>query len=1300
MSWNRTGQIFYNKNLDGQSFVGHCLRDTKFINCSMISCDFTVADICNANFEGSNLTNSKLNGTDWSQAYLKGIVFDGCDFSSTRKKRSKFGDNLQQVRSMRNCNFKDADFSDCSFEYLMINPVSYPEAVRHILEEEHVRRGIRTDDWDMISDWFRVNSSRGLNEKPNAIINCSISDFMKPSRKNIRFKGGEDTIEYKTMDGLKELMESLILPGKYTRSVPGKNPIDVYKYKNSEYIHDRIKALTHVPTLYDFTGSSFENVHLGGRGIEHCCFDRVDFTNTNLTSTIFKSCKMRHTKLNRSKWQGVKCFNCDLSYSNMQGLIVAIPFTGDNKNNMTGVDLSNGSISRNVILSGGNYEGMQLRKICLELRDMTNTSFDNCDFRDSKIINCNVNGSSFKNAILRNVEVEQTDFSNADLSGAVLDNINTKYFKNAEGENIDILNTKLTSVLKGGNNTYHTCKLNKKVSYVGTNWSNNDISGMVFKDMDLSNCVFINTVLDNCIIRNCFGSNVIFQNCSVTNTVFFNNRFMKSTFMNINFEILWKLRLKKSIMSECTFPIKTNIMLLNVRVVSCDFSKKSLGAVESKAVVTLNSKTTFNKCKFKASTFLKNVWDNVYWTHCNFSHAKFNECSFDGGSMTYSNFQHASMSGITLKGINICHSNFIKATLADSIFTGVRAEYSHFDFLDLRTLKIKLCDFTHSSFIGSNMSGLNMKDNRFDNASFVEANLNNVTLESLPKDINLKGTRMNSSLLKGGIQNKRSFTSTDFTGKNWENFDMKGKNFTNSAFPKNLIVRNRNLKNTIFDGVLFRNCSFVDCNLEGCSFVGIRVEDTILDLSGSNLKNAKLNGIDTSYIQLNDCNLAGAIFDRATMNNFDFSGKDLTDCSFVRTSLINCKWNNVFMSGTTFKHANLGGSKGKNIKMDGCNFKECRMKGIKFENVSSVKSIFKRIVGTNGTWIKWFALKCDMRHAQLENCSITYCTFDGSNFIRTNINNSEFKNNKMKNTKCHQFYFENAKDLRGTDFSYVNMERRNLNINLTDCVFDHCLFDYTRISKATLKNTSFACATFRNMDIPKYTSVFEKSTFENVQFLNIDEARFDDCMIITCTLPQKWRKVSLRMTKMVDCVIPTQSQFSDCVFEKCHMNYIQLDKAKLINCSFYHAHMTHASMNEINGKNVVFDYANMEYASFMQSNLIKSSFKSTNIRRSVFEKCKLLECQFNRTRVLACNFDGANLHKCEFYYANLSNSIFNQAKMTSIVGNNVNMTGCHFRRTDFKNTTITNAMMYGSDFRSSKNKQNITGIVNLQTKGF
>ena len=110
--------------------------------------------------------------------------------------RLQYQKTLAQILDVFQDNFKDADFSDCSFEYLMINPVSYPEAVRHILEEEHVRRGIRTDDWDMISDWFRVNSSRGLNEKPNAIINCSISDFMKPSRKNIRFKGGEDTIEY------------------------------------------------------------------------------------------------------------------------------------------------------------------------------------------------------------------------------------------------------------------------------------------------------------------------------------------------------------------------------------------------------------------------------------------------------------------------------------------------------------------------------------------------------------------------------------------------------------------------------------------------------------------------------------------------------------------------------------------------------------------------------------------------------------------------------------------------------------------------------------------------------------------------------------------------------------------------------------------------------------------------------------------------------------------------------------------------------------------------------------------------
>ena len=160
------------------------------------------------------------------------------------------------------------------------------------------------------------------------------------------------------------------------------------------------------------------------------------------------------------------------------------------------------------------------------------------------------------------------------------------------------------------------------------------------------------------------------------------------------------------------------------------------------------------------------------------------------------------------------------------------------DFSGLKNLheKFSSSNMRHCLFVGSDMSGLHLKNNNVDGCNFSGSDLS--------------GSHIHNSHLLNNLFRDCSLKATEFSGSYVMGCDFAGANFTESVF-KSGGLQNNPLSNAVWNRTSFHTMHLVDlvfegkledCHFENCAFTRVTFKNAML--SNTFFKNKSLKGIN------------------------------------------------------------------------------------------------------------------------------------------------------------------------------------------------------------------------------------------------------------------------------------------------------------------------------------------------------------------------------------------------------------------------------------------------------------------------
>jgi len=220
-----------------------------------------------------------------------------------------------------------------------------------------------------------------------------------------------------------------------------------------------------------------------------------------------------------------------------------------------------------------------------------------------------------------------------------------------------------------------------------------------------------------------------------------------------------------------------------------------------------------------------------------------------------------------------------------------RGNWVDADFSGLKNLheKFSSSNMQRCKFIGSDLSGLLLKNNNVESCDF--------------SGTNVSSSHIQSSNLAHNLFKDCSLKETEFSGSNISGCDFTGADFTGTAF-----LKNNNVESCDFSGTDFRNSHIQSSNLARNLF------------KDSSLKETEFSG---SYIY--DCDFTGADFTGVGIKSGGFQKNNVANALWNRTSFIGAQINVVIFEGT----------------MEDCYFENCAFKKVIFQNLTLVNTFFK-----------------------------------------------------------------------------------------------------------------------------------------------------------------------------------------------------------------------------------------------------------------------------------------------------------------------------------------------------------------------
>lgn len=205
------------------------------------------------------------------------------------------------------------------------------------------------------------------------------------------------------------------------------------------------------------------------------------------------------------------------------------------------------------------------------------------------------------------------------------------------------------------------------------------------------------------------------------------------------------------------------------------------------------------------------------------------------------------------------------------------------DFSGLKNLheKFSSSNMQRCLFIGSDLSGLLLKNNNVDSCDFSGSGISNSHIQgsylnkNIFKDCSLKETEFSRSHIDGCDFQGANFTGTEFTESYINGSDLTGVNFTRTAFKSGGVQGNRS-NNAVWNNTSFKDMWIVDivfegtleeCYFENCRFKKVTFLNSTLINTFFKIKNKSLKGI-----RFIDCKADRITYEFLKQGNADLTG--------------------------------------------------------------------------------------------------------------------------------------------------------------------------------------------------------------------------------------------------------------------------------------------------------------------------------------------------------------------------------------------------------------------------------------------
>lgn len=1268
--WDHTGQSFRDEAHNKRCFRYRCLRDCDFRNCSLRESDFTGANLELAVFDGADLTGAIFRGCDLKHTSFKGAIMESCIFGRDGPRTTVFGSRtLEEAATIQKSYFGDVQMQHVDLEGTGFFPIldddndddsdvdlpllgggpqhytrTYEEAVRRVLNEGVSSTELTVADLLRPEDRIEIEGALGIRRNNNStktidLTTMFLEDDGEANDETTPLLGGGKSM------ATKELVERLLNPDNYNEP---------------ERFHDAVARQLQRPIRLDFSGCTFGSSYFANRAFEDCRFDDVNFGTCDLSRCLFRGCSFRRAKLQRTVWRGIRCYDCIFVGADMTGLRLTLDMPD---NDVRGANLTDVVFPLGVRLAGTDFSGSILVRVVFKNHDLSDCSFVGADLTGAKLLRCQVSRADFQGATLDAADLRGTAFADTERMALVTCSPETRWSKHAFA----------------------------KANFRGATLIGLDLTRMPMDGCDLTGADLRGCRVHPSIVRAKLVS------CNLIGVV------LPRTIEGVDLTGVQFGDLTKSKFRTCTFGPGTTFT----------------GTV---------NQCHFDLCGFNQSLLKGSIWNGVRFTKTSFRNVDFTStkrvsmvrstraistgcrwvlgvqftktCYFD--RCTWPPGQKTGNLGSKSTTIKRCH--LPSAIMNTPTFKAEDSDLSGFNGRRGGQLELIHCDLTNSDWRGATLTGSLqgscLLGAKLGNGSWsVDATDTNVryvnfkttqTIGSVWLRARTEGSRgLDATILKGGsvdaavtnVKSRESWAHRDLVDMDHSKLisllriQGRGLDLTNSALPKNLVLKGLNLRGAIFNGVLFNGVRFIDCDLRDTSWWQCRFE-AYVDLGTSDLGGADLRGVSSVDMCLNKVsNLANACLDGARLVNFDFSYKDLSGASFKHARLRNSCWDGTTIDRADFSRADLSGARGQGLtglralfratNLENTAFVSCTLDEVNLNDSSCIGAKWTKIVMRGASFVNASLMDASLDHCNLVGSRMNKCVVSGATFENTDFEDVILLDVDLRSVKSlRRCRFTNLfrKDLRGVDMGLARLsgcDARGANFhgtNLTCVDMREAKLDRTRFGMARIVGGRFDRAQIRNV---------------HFDGRDLTDTTFDGATITDCT----FQGVVLRGATFRGAVLSQSTSFRGLSlirvsFVKAMLDGVDMALTVQDNCDYTDASLRETDWRKSRAKGLCFRNACWGHGLATELQLTRCDLIGTDLTRAMLDKATLLDCDLSQATLQAASLLSADLSGCRLHHMNAKN-----AAMDGII-----LDRCHANRADFEGARFQRSRARGAVF--------------------
>ncbi len=305
-----------------------------------------------------------------------------------------------------------------------------------------------------------------------------------------------------------------------------------------------------------------------------------------------------------------------------------------------------------------------------------------------------------------------------------------------------------------------------------------------------------------------------------------------------------------------------------------------------------------------------------------------------------------------------------------------------FEKMDLRGLDLS----------GLDLAGANFSEAVLEKTSFANSKLQGVSFSrSLVAQADFSGADLSKASLAGASAASAKFAGTRMEGSDASAGDFSGADFLGAK------LAGANLSRAVFDGAKMAGFSAADCRADGASF-------SECDLKGADFARANLAGASFGQACLEDAQLTGTRCEktefygaRAARANFSDAnlkgsradkGTQFTDARFTGAHLGRANWEGAGIQKALFDKAVLDDADFSRVAGTGAQFAGASAKGAKFDKADLANADFTRVNLFQGS----------LRAAKLEITALKFSNLYGADFYGTTTTTANTEGSVIDNT--------------------------------------------------------------------------------------------------------------------------------------------------------------------------------------------------------------------------------------------------------------------------------------------------------------